>query len=312
MKFALESTVTGKIMIGKEIRVAKAPYEYVLTPDRDGWLASIMISAEITHTEQVYSRLEPSDGTSKAKIIIERDRETYERIINEFQELESITSFASGGNLGSIDWHSPKEHMIPESQDEEAEIHVASFEATWEYPEQQFNLTHEAFRELVYAKDSYRSLTVIKAFFREGTNEFNKFRYINAFYNLYFILEDLYGKGKTGTQAVIASFRKSPEFRESVDWVLKNHVNNHPRHRLALQNLCSQLNLGYESDGLIDLLGKVRNNLHHYSTSDAKKFWTPFRQKDFESIAFFTLGLAVRGIAFKEVEISKSLGQQHQ
>jgi len=69
MKFALASTVTGKIVIGKEIRVVKAPHEYVLIPDRDGWLASIIISVEIPHIDQFYSRLEPGAGADTIAVV---------------------------------------------------------------------------------------------------------------------------------------------------------------------------------------------------------------------------------------------------
>lgn len=310
MRFALECTVDAKIKIGKEIRVVKHPYEYVLTPDKHGWLSSIMISAKVTNPHRFSARIEPGEEPSKAKITIEGDRGLYERIINEFQELESIISFKSLGSLRSIDWYSPKEYLIPETREEVASVDIGSFQIAWKYPEQPVNLTEQAFHELVHAKDSYSSLRVVKAFFREGINEFDKLRYINAFYNFFFVLEDLYGGGKSGMGAIITAFKRSPEFRESVQWVLSNHVDEHERHRTAIQNLCSQQNLPYTTDGLIELLRKVRNNLHHYSAGDTKDFWTPFKQKDFESITFFTLGLAMHGIALREVGISKSLGQQ--
>jgi len=59
------------------------------------------------------------------------------------------------------------------------------------------------------------------AFVREATNEFFAFRYINAFYGYYFVLEGLYSAGRWRNHEVAQAFASSPPFAKSVEWCLK-------------------------------------------------------------------------------------------
>ena len=306
MKYALECSVDGKVMIGDAIEIAKASKNYLLIPDKQGWLSSIKIVTKVANPQKFHPRIESGNGRVAAKVIIERDHELRRELVREFQELESVLSFNTNGCLKSIGWDEPKEEVIPETDEEKAQVSISGFHLRKEYPDYAAKLDEKTFNQIVQSKHLYVSLVVPKAFFREGINEFHLRRYINAFYNFYFVLEDLYGQGKTRNRDVANAFKNSIEFKESLEWVKKNQLDQHKRHRINIQKFCAEEKVAYDVDGLIDLLQKVRGNLHHYSGKSSKRLGSPFNHESFESIAFLTMGLAVRAILQRMLNINRS------
>jgi hypothetical protein len=296
MKLSLECSIKGKVKIGKEIRVIQGCKEYVLIPDSEGWLSKIKIIKKVDVPGKYSARIGPGKGKATDEVRITGDREERMELIGEFQELEGILSFDTIGSLQSIEWDAPITELIGETEEEEEQVQVSGIGFKKEYPEYPASLDEEGFARIIRSKQYYVSLIVPQAFFREGANEFASMRYINAFYNFYFILEGLYGKGKTRNKDVAKEFKESAEFRGFVDSAIKDLNDKYPPHKVRIERFCREESLSYDTDGIIELLWKVRGNLHHYSTRSSKHQGTPLDNEDFESIAFLALGLAARCI----------------
>jgi len=307
MKLSLECSVEGKIKIGKQFRAVKGSKEYLLIPDDKGWLSKIKIIKKVAESNKYSAKIGPGKGKVKHEIRITGDREERLELIREFQELEGILSFDTAGSLKSIEWDAPTEDFIAETEEEEKQVEVHNLGFAKEYPDYPASLDEEGFGRIIRSKEHYVSLIVPQAFYREGTNEFASRRYINAFYNFYFILEDLYGKGKTKNKDIAEEFRSSEEFRGFVDWVIKDINDKYAKHRISIERFCKEERVAYDTDGLIELLLKVRGNLHHYSSRSSKHKGTPLDNEDFESIAFLTMGLAARCILQRILRINLSL-----
>lgn len=307
MKISLECSIKGRVKIGRQLKVVNGLKEYLLIPDDKGWLSSIKIIKKVAVPQKYSAKIEPGEGEVKAKIIIGGDREEYLELVREFQELESVLAFATNGSLKSIAWDAPKEDFIPETEEEKGQVSVYGFYFTKKYPDYPAFLDERALDVIIKSKEHYRSLIVPKAFYKDGTNEFTSRRYINAFYNFYFILEDFYGKGKTKTKDIADAFRNSKDFRGILEWMIKGNLDKYKKHRISIKRFCDEEKVTYDIDGLIDLMQKVRGNLHHYSSKSSKHLGTPFSHEDFESIAFLTMGLALQTILQKIVEINQSL-----
>jgi hypothetical protein len=307
MKLSLECSIKGKIRIGKELRVVQGSKEYLLIPDSKGWLSKIKIIKKVDVPNKYSVKIRPGKGKVKHEIRINGDREERLELIREFQELEGILSFDTAGSLKSIEWDAPTEDFIAETEEEEKRIEVHGLCFKKEYPEYPASLDEEGFGRIIRNKENYVSLIVPQAFYREGTNEFTSRRYINAFYNFYFILEDFYGKGKTKNKDIAKEFRSSEQFRGFVDWVIKDINDKYAQHRIRIERFCKEKKVTYDTDGLIELLLKVRGNLHHYSSRSSKHQGTPLDNEDFASIAFLTMGLAVRCILQRITAINLSL-----
>lgn len=295
MKLSLECSVEGKVKIDKELKVVEGSKEYLLIPDKEGWLSRMKIIKRIAAPNKYSAKILPGNGRAKHKIRISRDREEYLELMREFQELEGMLSFDTVGSLKSIEWDAPTEDFIAETEEEEKQVQVHNFCFKKEYPDCPASLDEEGLGRIIRSKEHYVSLIVPQAFYREGTNEFASKRYINAFYNFYFILEDFYGKGKTKNKDIAEEFRSSKWFRRFVDEVVKD-INKYARHRINIEGFCKRERAAYDTDGIIELLLKVRGSLHHYSGRSSKHQGTPFDHEDFESIAFLTMGLAARSI----------------
>lgn len=295
MKLSLECSVEGKVKIDKELRVVEGSKEYLLIPDKEGWLSKIKIIKKVAAPNRYSAKILPGNGKAKHVVRITGEREEYLELIREFQELEGILSMDTTGSLKSIGWDAPTEDFIAETEEEEKQVQVHGLSLKKEYPEYPASLDEEGFGRIIRNKEHYVSLMVPQAFFREGVNEFHSRRYINAFCNFYFILEDFYGKGKTRNKDIAEEFRSSKEFRRFVDAVIED-VNKYARHRMNIERVCKEERVGYDVDGIIELLWKVRGRLHHYSGRSSKRQGTPFDHEDFESVAFLAMGLAVRSI----------------
>lgn len=312
MKLCLKCKVNGKVALDKRIEISQGPKIFILLPDEQGLLSSIQIVVKGLDPNKFHSRMEPGNGQVAAKLTIKGDREFYKELIRDFQELESILSFETSGCLKSIDWDEPEREWIPETEDEKSKVNVYKIHFKKEYADSTSSIDEETFSAIIQTKHRYASLILPKAFFREGINEFRQRRYINAFYNFYYVLEDLYGQGKTRNKDIYQAFKGSSEFRSFTEWVIKNHINTDKRHQSNILKLCTEEKVRYDRDGLIELLQKVRGNLHHFSSKSSKHLGSPFNHEDFESIAFFTMGLAVRAILQKILQINQQIGASEQ
>ena len=307
MKLSLECSVKGNVKIGRQLKVVNGLKEYLLIPDDKGWLTSIKIIKKVETPKKYSARWEPGEGKVDATLVIEGDREEYLDLLREFQELESVLSFETAGSLKSIAWDAPKEDFIPETEEEKGGIGAYSFHFTKEYPDYPASLNERKLDVIIQSKEHYKSLIIPKAFYKDGINEFTSRRYINAFYNFYFVLEDIYGKGKTKNKDIADAFRNSRDFREILEWMINGQIEKNEKRRISIKRFCDEEKVTYDIDGLIDLIQKVRGNLHHYSSKSSKHLGTPFTHEEFECIAFLTLGLALQTILRKIVDINQSM-----
>jgi hypothetical protein len=305
MKYWLECKVEGKIFIKREIRTNYALKEYIMIPDNKGWLSSIRIIKSVDQPEKYSSRMEKNEKHDGWNIYINGVREDYLELVKEFQILESTLSLSMEGALTRIIWDRPNEGFIPENDEEKNRLTVSEFELHKEYIESAIHLDQQGLDVIIKTKHLYDSLAVPQAFFREGMNQFHSRRYINAFYNFYFVLEDFYGKGKTKNQAIADAYKSSPELLGFVDWILKEQIGKDPRHKASIQALCTEEKISYGNEGIIDLLIRIRGNLHHYSRQSSKRVVTPFGQDEFEGIAFLVMGVSLRAILQRVLEINR-------
>jgi hypothetical protein len=125
------------------------------------------------------------------------------------------------------------------------------------------------------------------AFFREGVNDFRGFRYVNAFHNLYFFLEDLFGSGKTKNKQVEASFIANEDLRQAVSQTIADLcAPDKLRHHRNIQGFLRTENCDWTAQGVIRFLVQMRGNLHHFSQRSTKPKGHPLNQHEFESVAF--------------------------
>ena len=302
MKYSLECVVDSKIRIPKIFSHKIGRKEFIFIPSEDGLLDKIKIIVDVEKPDKFYSKVKKVDSKKVDwTITINRDRKIYQELIEDFQQLESQLAFDFP--LKRIMWNSPKEEILPETEDEKRLVGISGLKYEKNYPDQIKCLDEQNFKTIVEEKDKYSGLTIPMAFFREGSNNFNSFRYIDAFFSFYYILEGLYGNGKSKNSAIEKEFLKSPEFSKSVKWFIET-LKNEKKH---LENINRNLKLRNKIlnvEGIIHLLVSTRGDLHHFTNNSKKKQNTPFNHNEFESISWMSLGLGVKAILDKTLEIN--------
>jgi hypothetical protein len=147
-------------------------------------------------------------------------------------------------------------------------------------------------------------MAVALSFWREGSNEFEEGHFINAFYNYYFVLEGLYAKGKFKTDAVLAEFRKNPEFRESLEMFLKD---GQPLNQIAqVTDMLTRRTFSRDVDGILKLIVHTRGDLHHFADNPNKTQPSPFDQHRFEGLSSIMRFVSRRALMSSMMHINNS------
>lgn len=224
----------------------------------------------------------------------------HDDIIELAKHIESLGSFWF--SIRKINWEEPEIIFIPENEEEKRIIEkrgVNNFKSFQKYRPSLIEMNPRVLKEVIENQEMYEHLVIPLSFYREGRNEYIQKRYINAFYNFYFFLEDLYGNGKTKNKQIREEFLKSRHLtyavkqtiREFKEGPRKNHIEN-------LKKFLKLENCSLDLEGVIFLIVKVRGNLHHFSQKSSKKMGHPFNQKDFETMAFLLMSLCLKSFCF--------------
>ncbi len=301
MKFSVECLVDATTKISDIIKVSHSGREYEFYPNDSGRLGKIKIIEKVPEPSKFYSKFGKGDGTIKHTLTINADKEVYNLLIKEFQLLEASLTL---NGVKRIRWDQPKVEYLPETPEEVTKTEVLGVEHKEEYPEVEPELNKGDLDKIVQSMGDYEELLVLDAFLREGLNEFKQFRYINSFYNFYFVIEDLYGGGKTKNDQIEKSLKNSKEFSEILKDILEQQITTNEKHKNNLLKFLNERNLENSIEGVIKLIVSTRGILHHFSRKNRLRQGNPLNQRDFETMAFLVFGLALNGILRRVVEIN--------
>jgi len=291
MKFGLKCRVDSLTEIGKEpVQVTIDGIDFTLEPSKEGLLNGLTVIAKIEQGKKFVSQIAPSPYPGVAgALTVDVDQQFIENLKSLIEYIESILSFQF--EVKKIYLEEAERFFVPENEEEMGKIDVMSFSLQKRpYPEQTRRLTLADFKDILQGRSKYEPFKVVCLFQREGIREFSSFRYIQAFYNFYFVLEDLYLQGKSSKNEVIKKFKSNQTFMNILQKMLNTAIKGH--HQENIQNFLKEENLKFDVDGIIELIVDMRGNLHHYSGKSTKRKGTPLNQGDFESMAFLLMGLS--------------------
>ena len=207
MKLAVEYDIEGNITIGSQYGIEAGGLEYIFVPDDMGHLQSIRIIAPIANPQQVTSTIDPGNSRVHAAVLNFNVPGDVIRSLNqEFQELESSLAFESFGALRRVNWQNPRHELMAETEEEAQQIAVTNFQIQRRFPNPEVQINSRHMAKVIQGKRRYADLTVLKSFWREGMNDYNEFKFINAFNNFYLVIEGLYGAGKTQNRAILRQY----------------------------------------------------------------------------------------------------------
>lgn len=297
MRYVLACQVDGDLYFREPGSVQRSDIGYEFRCDADGRLTEIAASVRVPDEmlSQFESKIEPGQGDVKVKVTVGGNRDLYDRLISELQFLESDLSFASVASLEKIHWEDPNIEFVAESDEDLTLNPVTALGMRKEYAPMRVVFSIADVDAILNESSTLSQLRICKAFWRDGHTYFREFKYIQAFYAFYFVIEDFYAGGKSSQNQVVSQFSSSRSFLAVAGAAFDSLVSE-SRHRLSLEQLFASENLEFGKEELPKLLFRVRGRLHHFSSKSSRTQGTPFNQEDFESITLMLMHMATRTI----------------
>lgn len=279
MKFQVKAQFVG------DARIAKSPLNvscppYLLTFEADDTGAVISVAVEI-RVEDYRSFLPIYDSSREPIVLRYPDNPVYTDLLALLQYLESVGGFWC--SVHEINWESAEFDWVPEDDTERSELAVWNLRIEKKYPPATTEIDESFVKTLIQRRAQHQCLTVPLAFYREGKNEFRRFRYIQAFVNFYFMIEGLFGGGGPNYR-VREHFASAPTLVGAAD-AAAEYLRSQPKHWEGVRGALPSANYSLDACGVLDLLVDCRGVLHHFSTRDSRPKAHPHNQRTFESVA---------------------------
>ncbi len=304
MKFGVVCDVEGNTYLerGGTLRGDTIDYIFYVEGIDEPRLKQIRLISDVDDPEQ-YSFL----GFQQERF----EQHIYEKLIQELQTLESVLALA--GSIKRVYWNKAIFEYYPETEAELSRIKVRpAFFFIHEIPvNPKTDLSVGQLAQVVAHTSVLRPLNVPMSFMREAKNEYASGRYINAFYNSYFILEGLFGDGKSREREIVPKFLQSPVFTKSAQELIDEIAqNNDPGEGLTKDQLLNEFKIYNQPltvEGLTTFLVRTRGRLHHFSIKNTQTQGTPFNHFQFKRIALIGFKLASDSLMyFIQEELNKA------
>jgi hypothetical protein len=290
MRFRLTATVEGDSVTDATFDYDAGDYRLGVVCAEDGRVTAVWADCPVPEYAQWLPAITSPAGTIP-RITFHAPPEQ-ETLLSTLQYVESLGSFWLG--ITKVAWSEAERSWIPESPLEEAEIAVSSITMRWEYPGSPVPISRDLVIRLLKMRERLDYLVVPMSFYREGVNEYQGHRYVSAFYNFYFFLEDLYGTGKTKNRQVLDAFRQSPQLmaalREAYALFQRGEAD---ALKADLAELAGQIGCDFSADGMAEFLVMMRGELHHFSQRSSRPKGHPLNQHRFRAVAYFAMTLCV-------------------
>ena len=174
-------------------------------------------------------------------------------MVEQLQVIESNLSFSTAGALRRLRLDEVQEERIPADEEERKQAVIPKYSRKWGVDDEPVSVDGPFLAGVVAAGQENKPLVDTKAFFREGMNEYRSHKYIQAYYNFFFVLEDYFAPGKSGQKAVIVAFT-SNEFLRIIVGRAFNDLRNDKRHWPKLKALYEAELCSETIEGTITLL----------------------------------------------------------
>lgn len=192
------------------------------------------------------------------------------------QDLVTLQGLLVLFGLESIDTQHPNVEWVPESDEERARLQLMK----WTSSTRQLELEVVPF-DLVarsaIASHHACAHQIPLNFYRRGVKAVAEMSYVDAIYQFYFVLETLFGQGKSRRSQVKGAFRGSASLMRGIDKALGSP----PPPGMTEPALALEYNRrfkGLSPEKLVDHIVDLRGDLHHHSLHDRRGPWHPEEQ----------------------------------
>ena len=297
MIFSLECEVKSTVTLKNELTIICDEKTIIFKPNNN-ILSSIQIKKKVKEGQKCSNYEIKTAIKRHHNVIIDVDKDLVEDIKSDFRNLESILCLDYG--IEKIFWETPKLVFEPENEQEKENLLFKDLKPSKKYIVNATPLNPEHVKYLFNNKDKLNRYMIPLAFLREGLNEYRDFRYIYAYYNFYFIIEDLFADGEWKADKFIQKCKESKDFIKYSTIIYKSDE----KFKLKIKKWLDIYNYPETPEGFCKLIFKVRGSLHHFANKNSQKQGTPFNHADYEVMAYFLMSIVMLTLADKiEIEL---------
>lgn len=287
MRYQLSAAVESDCALPGNLELIDGATKVELIGTSGGPITSIRASQAVADYQQ---HLPSFDKTTSPPTIRFHAPPVEEGLLEILWHFESIGAFWLG--IQRIHWEVAEREWVPESDAERGQLgFFAMSGGQVVYQPARTPVIPPLAQELLRFRTRFTDLVLPMSFFREGMNEYRTHRYISAFFNFYFFLEDVYGQGNTKNPLILKAFTSSDELKWAVAKA-RTDLRAFPDQEQGLQFLCQRMNRSCPDtpDKWLDLIVSMRGHLHHFSSRKSTLKGHPLNHAVFRSIAYLLFG----------------------
>ncbi len=219
------------------------------------------------------------------------------------KSLRTLEGFLAVYGLVSIALDEEDISWIPESEDDKKKLKLTAFSIRpVKHPTSAFSMPFSVVSRSIIESKSALNLEIPLSFYRKGRKDFMEHRYIDAIYDFYFMLETLFGNGKTKNSHISQEFLKSTMLVTFASEVIGDAERNLLA-RSGRTNLVETFRKRYaepSGEKFLKQLVILRGFLHHHSIENSR-IWNPSSEYEYEVEAVLLSHLCFK-VCAKEVE----------
>ena len=289
MILKIETEITGNFLIEKDMKTKYHPFDIDIRFDLENEKYYISLCKKVID----YSSYLPKTKIRKGKIEpIEFSSEDF--LTEQFKILQHIESFgAIDKNISSIKWNKCSIEWIPESDKEKNDLSIKKYKRNLKYDSEPKTITKDWIFNTIIHRKRLNHLALPFSFLKEGINFYHKFQYQQSFIHSYLMLEGFFGNGEFKNKKIKSEFRKSQILIKSINTTIQYLENIKGKHFEWFIFICKKYNKQPDENGVIHFLVELRGNLSHFSLEKPEKYKNPFKDKDFESLAFIAMTICM-------------------
>jgi hypothetical protein len=309
MKLKLTADVEGVLQLpepSSSIIAERPPFTFELISDDQKQVNKAIVTMQLDEADSASSKLLSDNGS----LAVHYPPAAFRLTVEQLQVLESNLSFAFHHSpIRRIRWDRPSISLIPENDRESSRVNTWDFVLARSFPHEPCRIREAGFREMMTEAPRFESLAVLKAFLREGKNDFRDLRFVHAFYSFFFVIEGLFADGHSKKSKMLQAFSESKELRLATQITLDVLAKDTDAYQ-TFQHIFAQRQLALDHKGVWTFLVNTRGQLHHYSLKSSQRVDTPFSHEQFEKPALLAMLLAGQSVSARIMTINGNFAER--
>lgn len=283
MRIRYRFPVRGRLRLNGSFPLVHLGREFMLELDADQVVTHLRVTAPIGSSD--VSVVQSADEPAGAMHL-----ELTSPGLDELRPLvRTIEGLLAMFGVEAVDMQEAEQTWLPDTSEEERALQVRSAilgrhrPRPTDHPVIEFAYAAQA----ILGVEKVLSHEVALNFFRRGKADLADERFIDAYYDFFFILESLFAEGHSKTAKVKAEFRKCAALQEAVAATMNSENLSHLIGRRSyLRSAFEERYSGRSSAEITDSFVDLRGFLHHHS-SKRPDAWHPADQQSYHFDAEF-------------------------